>query len=124
MYTVHSTPYMYMYMKFMVLLLCKSFMIVDSSVYGLKRELLLALQWMNFEHHPSDLQLLFTGSLYDNITALSGVVSTLIAQDPAFSAIQIVLGQSAPSSDSPPILNNRLEMASLLAKQLLTIRVG
>ena len=101
-----------------------SFMIADSSVYGLKRELLLALQWINFEHHPSDLQLLFSGSLYDNITALSGVVSTLLAPDPSSSGTQVALELSAPSSDSPSILNNRLKRTSLLTMQLLTIRVG
>ena len=93
-------------------------MIAESSVYGLKRELLLALQWVNFEHHPSDLQLLFTGSLYDNITALSGVVSTQIAEDPCTQLAP------APSSDPQSILTSRLKMASLLSMQLLTIRVG
>lgn len=95
-------------------------MIAESSVCGLKRELLLALQWVNFEHHPSDLQLLFTGSLYDNITALSGVVSTQIhvAEDPCTQLAPL------PSSDPQSILTSRLKMASVLTMQLLTIRVG
>jgi hypothetical protein len=76
---------------------------------------------VNFEHHPSDLQLLFTGSLYDNVTAMSGVVSTQIAEDPAS---QLALEPSVPSSDPPSILTSRLKMASLLTMQLLTIRVG
>lgn len=87
--------------------------LVDPSLYGLKRELLLALQWINFEHHPSDLQLLFTGSLFDNITSLSGVISTQVSSDALL-----------PSSESSLLLAGRLKMAALLAMQLLTIRVG
>lgn len=85
----------------------------DPSLYGLKRELLLALQWINFEHHPSDLQLLFTGSLYDNITSLSGVVSTLVPEDALVSR-----------DGSSSVLTGKLTKASLLAMQLLTMRVG
>ena len=86
---------------------------IDSFLYGLKRELLLALQWINFEHHPSDLRLLFSGSLYDCITSFSGVVSTQVSED-------ILL----PSSDVSSVLFDRLKMASLLSMQILTIRVG
>ena len=87
---------------------------LDSSLYALKRELLLALEWINFEHHPSDLQLLFTGGVYDNITALSGVVSSLVPED-----VLVSRGDGSLSA-----LTERLKVASLLAMQLLTIRVG
>ena len=110
--------------RIMHVCIVKSFIIAESSVYGLKRELLLALQWINFEHHPSDLQLLFTGCLYNNITALSGVVSTQIAQNTAFSGTHVAQEPSALSSDQPSVVAYRLKMASLLAMQLLTIRVG
>lgn len=45
------------------------------SCLELVRELLLVLQWTNFQHNPSDIQLLFDGDFLSKVVAFSGVVT-------------------------------------------------
>ncbi len=82
---------------------------LDSSVLGLHRELLLILQWVNFQHEPSDLYLLFAGDFYSKVVTISGVVSSRVQED-----------ISLPSSH----LVERLNMSCVFANQLLALRVG
>ena len=82
----------------------------ESTILGLQRELLLALQWTNFQHDPSDLQLLFTGDLYPKIVALAGVVSTKVLPE----VVRVTHSH----------LEDRVRTACTLVMQLLGLRVG
>ena len=80
-----------------------------SSAPSIHRELLLALQWINFQHEPRDLYLLFSDDLYNKMATVSGMVSTRVEVD-----------VSLPTTR----LANRLRMACVLVYQLLALRVG
>jgi len=82
----------------------------DPSTVGLQREVLLALQWINFQHEPSDLHLLFTNDLYTKMVALAGVVTTKVIPKTV--------------STTPNRLEDRVRCACALTMQLLGLTVG
>ena len=81
-----------------------------ASILGLQREVLLVLQWINFQHEPSDLHLLFTGDLYTKMVALAGVVTTKVTRK----TVNTTFNR----------LNYRVRCACVMTMQLLGLTVG
>lgn len=79
------------------------------SQIALERNLLLALEWINFEHHPSDLRLFFTGQFYGKLAELSGVPNT-----------ELPVQTALPSTRTWSVLKK----VCLLMMQLLVLQVG